>query len=131
VIDHLSFYATDFDATKKFYDAVLPPLGYAKVMEMVSTWDPSWPTRRMIAYGTPPKATFWVIEHKEKPTPRHLAFHAKSQAHVRAFHEAALKVGAKDNGAPGPRPQYHPGYYGAFVFDPDGNNVEACCHKPE
>ena len=129
MIDHLSFYATDFEATRRFYDAALAPLGYGKVMELVSTWDPEWPTRRMCAWGPEKKASFWVMEVKQPATPRHVAFVAKDHAAVEAFHRAALGAGGRDNGAPGLRPQYHPGYFGAFVLDPDGNNVEAVCHR--
>jgi catechol 2,3-dioxygenase-like lactoylglutathione lyase family enzyme len=74
---------------------------------------------------------FWVIEVKQPASPRHVAFTASDRKAVAAFHAAALRVGAKDNGAPGPRPKYHAHYFGAFVLDPDGNNVEAVCHAPE
>lgn len=130
MIDHLSFYATDYLATKRFYEQALAPLGYAAVMEMTATGNPEWPEQRMIAFGPPQRPIFWVIETKQPATPRHLAFAAKDRAGVDAFHAAALAAGGRDNGGPGPRPQYHPGYYGAFVLDPDGNNVEAVCHKP-
>jgi catechol 2,3-dioxygenase-like lactoylglutathione lyase family enzyme len=125
MIDHLSYYATDYPASKKFYDAALAPLGYVCTTEMTATWDTEFPTRRMCAYGPPGKSVFWLMEVKHPVTPRHIAFSAKSHAEVDAFHEAAIAVGAKDNGAPGPRPLYHENYYGAFVIDPDGNNVEA------
>ena len=71
-----------------------------------------------------------MVEAKQAYTPRHLAFLAPDRAAVAAFHEAALRAGGKDHGAPGPRPIYHEHYYGAFVLDPDGNNVEAVCHAP-
>ncbi len=129
MIDHLSTYCTDFDATRAFYSSVLPPLGYEKVVDTVSSWDAEWPTRRLCAYGPPGKPAFWVIEVKQPASPRHVAFAAASRPAVDAFHAAALEVGAKDNGAPGPRPIYHPNYYGAFALDPDGNNVEAVCHQ--
>ncbi len=129
MIDHLSTYATDFAATKAFYEKVLSPLGYRLVREMVAEWDRDFPTRRFCAFGPGDRPILWVIEVKERSTPRHVAFAAKDRASVDAFHAAALAVGAKDNGPPGPRPVYHPGYYGAFVFDPDGNNVEAVCHE--
>lgn len=125
VIHHLSTYATDFEATKRFYEAALAPLGFGVVMELTSTWDPDHPTRRMAAFGPPQRPVLWVTEVKTAASPRHVAFVAKSPAAVEAFHRAALAIGAKDNGAPGPRPQYSPGYFGAFVLDPDGNNVEA------
>lgn len=131
MIDHVSFYATDYEKTRDFYRAALPPLGYEQVMEMTAAWNPAWPTQRMVAFGPPGKPAFWVIETREPATPRHLAFHAETRAAVDAFHRAALGAGGRDNGGPGVRAMYHPTYYGAFVLDPDGNNVEAVCHKPE
>ena len=131
MIDHLSFYATDYPKTKHFYEQCLVPLGSAIVMEMTATWNSEWPEQRMCAFGPPNRPIFWIIETRQAATPRHLAFTAKSHAMVDAFHAAALAAGGVDNGAPGPRPQYHPGYYGAFVIDPDGNNVEAVTHRPE
>jgi len=130
MIDHLSTYATNYSATKEFYEAALRPLGYAVVRELVATWDEEFPERRACAFGPVGKATFWVIETKQTVTPRHVAFSAPDRASVGAFHEAALRVGGKDNGTPDPRPFYHEHYFGAFVLDPDGNNVEAVCHTP-
>ena len=129
MIDHLSTYATSYDATKRFYEAALAPLGSRLDHEIVTTWDPAFPTRRACAFG-PGRSVFWVIEVREPATPRHTAFSAKSRAEVDAFHRAALAAGGRDHGAPGVRAIYHPNYYGAFVLDPDGNNVEAVCHEP-
>jgi len=128
MIDHLSTSAIDFDATQKFYDAVFATLGYERNVDMVTSWDPENPTRRICAYGPGQKPTFWVGEAGEANGSRHVAFVAADRAAVDAFHAAGLEAGGKDNGAPGERPQYHPGYYGAFLIDPDGNNVEAVCH---
>ncbi|NOK14051.1 VOC family protein [Corallococcus exercitus] len=128
MIDHLSFYATDFAASKAFYEAVLPSLGAGLVMEMTATWDAEFPTRRMAAFGPPQRPVLWLIETKTPASPRHVAFTASGPEAVDGFHQAALKAGGKDNGAPGKRPHYHAGYYGAFVLDPDGNNVEAVHH---
>ena len=77
------------------------------------------------------KPDFWLHENAETGPGRHYAFTARNRAEVDAFHAAAMAAGGKDNGAPGIRAHYHPDYYGAFVIDPDGNNVEAVCHKPE
>ena len=131
VIDHLSTYATDFPATAHWYDAAMKTLGCGRVMDLVADWDPKFPTRRMAAYGPPGKPVLWVIEvpAKDKATPRHLALTAASRAVVDSFYRAAIDAGGRDNGAPGLRPDYHPNYYGAFVLDPDGNNVEAVCHQ--
>lgn len=132
MIDHLSTYATDFPATTRWYDAALKTLGCGRVMELVADWDPEFPSRRMVAYGPPGKPVLWVIEvlAKDKATPRHLALAASSRALADSFFRAAMGAGGRDNGAPGPRPNYHPNYYGAFVLDPDGNNIEVVCHQP-
>lgn len=128
MIDHLSTYAVDFARAQAFYDAALKPLGYERTAHMVATWDFDFPTRRMSAYGPPGQRILWLIEVKEKPTPRHVAFRAPTRQAVQDFFAAALQAGGLDNGGPGPREQYHPTYYGAFVLDPDGNNVEAVTH---
>jgi len=129
MIDHVSAYTTHFEASKRFYAAVLAPLGSKLQREITTSWDPEFPTRRMCAFG-PERPIFWVIEVREAASPRHMAFSAASRTQVEDFHRAALADGARDNGAPGVRAIYHPTYYGAFVFDPDGNNVEAVCHAP-
>jgi len=129
MIDHVSAYTTHYEDARRFYSAVLAPLGSKLQREITTTWDPEFPTRRMCAFG-PERPIFWVIEVREPSTPRHAAFSATTRAQVDAFHRAALATGARDNGAPGVRAIYHPNYYGAFVFDPDGNNVEAVCHAP-
>jgi len=130
MIDHLSTYTTAFERTRAFYEAALARLGAGVQHEMVTSWDPAFPERRIVAFGPPGKAVFWVIEVSEPATPRHVAFTAPDRAAVAAFHEAALAAGGTDNGPPGPRPIYHEHYFGAFVLDPDGNNVEAVCHAP-
>ena len=131
MIDHLSTHATDYPATKSFYEACLGALGYELQAEMVATWDAEFPTRRICAFGPPGKPAYWVMETKESIGTRHVAFLASDRDSVTAFHEAALKAGGEDNGAPGLRPIYHEHYFGAFAFDPDGNNIEAVCHSPE
>ena len=130
MIDHLSSYATDFEATRRFYGAVLPGLGFPCTAEMAMPSDPDLPGRRIAAFGPAGRTCFWVIESLERASPGHVAFRAESRAAVDAFHRAAIEAGATDHGAPGLRPEYHPDYYGAFVLDPDGNNVEAVCHVP-
>jgi catechol 2,3-dioxygenase-like lactoylglutathione lyase family enzyme len=131
LIDHLSTYATDYVATKRFYDAAFGALGYSVQTEMVASWDADFPTRRCCAWGPPGRPVFWVIEARETASPRHLAFSAPDRQTVRAFHQAALSAGGRDHGEPGLRPIYHQHYFGAFALDPDGNNVEAVCHEPE
>ncbi len=130
MIDHLSSYTTDYDASRAFYLAALAPLGYGLQREMQTEWDPDWPTRRCAAFGPDGKPVLWIIEVRQAVSPRHVAFHAPGRAAVDAFHAAALANGGSDHGAPGPRPIYHEHYYGAFAIDPDGNNVEAVCHAP-
>ena len=85
----------------------------------------------MCAFGPEGKPIFWIIETKDSYTPRHTAFSTDSRELVDKFHEAGVQNGGTDNGAPGLRPMYHEHYYGAFLIDPDGNNIEAVCHAPE
>ena len=119
VLDHVGLAVADLAATRAFYTAALEPLGFGVVMEFPG----------VIALGLPQQPELWM--HQGAPSaPIHLAFHAADRARVDAFHAAALAVGGTDNGAPGLRPHYHPGYYGAYVLDPDGNNVEAVHHGP-
>lgn len=130
VIDHVSTYATDFAATRRFYEAALGALGSRVQTEFVATWNAEFPTQRICAF-CPARAVFWVIEVRQPSSPRHIAFAAASREAVRRFHAAGLTAGGKDNGAPGPRQVYHPDYYAAYLLDPDGNNVEAVCRNPE
>ena len=130
MIDHLSTYATDYPATRRFYEAALGALGYTLQSEPPSTQSRGPAAPRRCAFGPAGAFVFWVIEADTPTTPRHMAFAARDRAGVEAFHRAALAAGGRDNGPPGLRPQYHPNYYGAFVLDPDGNNVEAVCHRP-
>lgn len=127
MIDHLGICVADFNASKAFYDKAMAPLG-ASLLMMV----PAEHTGgvKVGGYGRE-RPTFWLHEGREPGPGQHIAFSARSRAEVDAFHEAALAAGGRDNGAPGLRPHYHPDYYGAFVFDPDGNNIEAVCHLPE
>lgn len=131
MIDHMSTYATDYPQTKQFYEAALAALGYSVQTEFVAKWNPDFPTQRMCAFGVDGKPAFWLIETKEKHTPRHFAFVAHSRSDADAFYEEAIDNGGIDNGKPGLRPIYHENYYGAFAIDPDGNNVEAVCHQAE
>jgi len=128
MIDHLGINVADFDASKAFYDKAMAPLG-ASLLHMV----PSEYTggAKVGGYGRD-RPVFWLSDQAaEQKSTQHVAFTARSRAEVDAFHAAALAAGGKDNGGPGLRPHYHPDYYGAYVFDPDGNNVEAVCHAPE
>lgn len=131
MIDHLSTYALDYARTKAFYAAAFNTLGYSLQTESVTEWDTEFPTRRICAFGEPGKTLFWIIETKVNYTPRHIAFSADTRKVVDHFYEQALQHGGKDNGKPGLRVIYHEHYYGAFCIDPDGNDIEAVCHKPE
>jgi catechol 2,3-dioxygenase-like lactoylglutathione lyase family enzyme len=129
MIDHVGTNTTDFARAQAFYDATLGALGYVRNSNM--EWkDEGGVTRHACSYGTGRKPTLWLAEVGSPPTPRHIAFVAKDRSAVDAFHAAGLALGAKDNGPPGLREHYHPNYYGAFLIDPDGNNVEAVCHFP-
>jgi catechol 2,3-dioxygenase-like lactoylglutathione lyase family enzyme len=128
MIDHLSTYATDFVSTKAFYTAVLGELGYSVQADMAFEEDPDLPGRRACAFGPTGRPAFWLVEVLEAYSPRHVAFTAEDRERVAAFHAAGLLAGGEDLGAPGPRPIYHENYFGAFLTDPDGNNVEAVCH---
>src|SRR5262245_65014241 len=124
MIDHISTYATDYDATRRFYQGALAPLGYALQVEMVASWDAEFPTRRICAFGPAGKGAFWIIEVKTAASPRHVAFAAADRAGVAAFHRAALAAGGRDHGAPGMRPHYTARYFGDFVIDPTGHTVD-------
>ena len=121
MLDHVGVRVKDYEWSKRFYTSALAPLGYTVIMEFGGT------TAGLGAKGKP---DFWISQGQ--PTgPLHLAFVSPDRATVDAFYYAALAAGGSDNGGPGLRPEYHPAYYGAFVIDPDGNNVEAVCHKSE
>jgi catechol 2,3-dioxygenase-like lactoylglutathione lyase family enzyme len=120
MIDHIGIEVSDHARSKAFYAAALAPLGYAVVMEYEG-----W-----CGLGREGKPDFW-IHGSAKTAPRlHVAFASPDRKTVDAFYLAALTAGARDNGAPGIRAHYHPNYYGAFVIDPDGHNIEAVCHRP-
>jgi len=118
VIDHLMLTVRDVARSRDFYRKALEPLGFGVQMEFEQT----------CAFGPPGKPCFWLRPGDLPTTPMHLAFMARDRPGVDAFHAAALAAGAADNGAPGLREHYHPNYYGGFVIDPDGHNVEAVCH---
>jgi catechol 2,3-dioxygenase-like lactoylglutathione lyase family enzyme len=120
-IDHIGFNVGDFAKSKDFYCRALAPLG----IEIVMSGD-NW-----AMLGKNGKPEFWFGTYGTKPGRIHLAFAAENRAQVRAFYDAAIAAGGTDNGAPGIREQYHPNYYGAYVIDPDGHNIEAVYHQPE
>lgn len=130
IIDHVGVSVKDAARTKEFYQKALAPLGITLILE----YGPH------LGFGRDGKPELWfagAVTSYQRPdqlatiTPVHLCLAAKNRAEVDAFYQAALAAGAKDNGPPGIRAMYHPSYYGAFVIDPDGHNLEACVHRPE
>ena len=123
MLDHVSIQCGDTAASAAFYDAVLLPLGATRVMEFGP----------VIGYGADGDPDFWIGPNTSGGPNRenHLAFAAVDRGAVREFFAAAVALGAEVLHEPREWPEYHPGYYGAFVRDPDGNNVEAVCHSPE
>jgi catechol 2,3-dioxygenase-like lactoylglutathione lyase family enzyme len=122
MLDHVGFAVSDYERSKAFYAKALAPLGIALLLE---------PAGQAAGFGHDGKRFFW-IEAQGRPAQGrlHVAFAVEDRDTVDAFYAAALEAGAADNGAPGVREIYHPNYYGAYVLDPDGHNVEAVCHKP-
>jgi catechol 2,3-dioxygenase-like lactoylglutathione lyase family enzyme len=123
MLDHLSIQCADIGASARFYDAALAALGGRRIMEF----------GEVIGYGVPPMPDFWLgpLTSGDGFRESHIAFSAADRAAVRAFFDAAVAAGAEVLHEPRVWPEYHPSYYGAFVRDPDGNNVEAVCHTPE
>jgi catechol 2,3-dioxygenase-like lactoylglutathione lyase family enzyme len=128
MIDHVGFPVADYARSKAFYEQALAPLGYALVMEVGAQHTESGSPAA--GFGADGKPDFWIGGEGGLAKQMHIAIAVKDRAMVDAFYQAALAAGARDNGAPGLRPQYHPNYYAAFVLDPDGHNVEAVCHTP-
>jgi catechol 2,3-dioxygenase-like lactoylglutathione lyase family enzyme len=118
ILDHVVINVSDLERSRRFYAAALAPLGVSELMSRPGT----------AGFGIRGKPEFWLRE-RELADPVHVAF-ATDRATVDAFHAAAIAAGATDNGGPGVREIYHPAYYGAFVLDPDGHNIEAVCHRP-
>lgn len=118
-IDHISINVTDFAVSKAFFAAALAPLDIVPAME----------AGQSCGFGRDGQLDFWIASG-ERHVPLHIAFTAQDRAQVRAFHRAALEAGGRDNGGPGIRANYHPDYYAAFVYGPDGHNIEAVCHAP-
>ena len=119
MLDHVTIGVTDFAKARAFYDAALAPLGLTYMASDGASF---------AGYGDGEKAFFWIGLKPAPQTGVHVAFAAPERAKVDAFYAAALAAGGRDNGAPNLRPQYHADYYGAFVLDPDGHNIEAVCH---
>jgi len=119
MLDHVTIGVTDAERSKQFYDRALRPLGIARLYAEGES---------AAGYGVRPKAFFWIGLKDNPQTGAHVAFTVPDRATVDRFHEEAIAAGGQDNGPPGIRPHYHANYYGAFVLDPDGHNIEAVCH---
>ena len=118
MIDHIGLRTTRFENMVAFYETVLKPLGYEKLMEFPDA----------AGFGNNDEPVFWIGQVDENPTGIHIGLTAPTRSSVDAFFASAIGAGAKDNGPPGLRDLYGPNYYAAFVIDPDGNNLEAVCH---
>ena len=120
MIDHVGLGVSDLEQSKAFYQQALGPLGYQLLMERDGS----------AGLGRNGKPDLWIHANRPLSGPTHVAIASPDRATVHAFHAAGLAAGGRDNGPPGLRPHYHPEYFGAFVLDPDGNNIEAVCHRP-
>jgi catechol 2,3-dioxygenase-like lactoylglutathione lyase family enzyme len=127
MIDHIGLAVANMERSKAFYVDALKPLGIAIVMEVTAEQTGA---DAHAGFGKDDKAFFWIGGGAKPKGGTHVAFTAPTRTDVDAFYHAALAAGGRDNGPPGLRPHYHPDFYGAFVFDPDGNNIEASCRKP-
>jgi len=131
VIDHTGVNVADVARSRLFYAAALAPIGYQVLAEIPAAVTGS---TDVIGFGEAPKPDFWIsgatAQRPVNHPPLHVAFRVANRTQVDAFFHAAIAAGGRDNGAPGVRAHYHPDYYGAFVLDPDGHNIEAVCHEP-
>jgi catechol 2,3-dioxygenase-like lactoylglutathione lyase family enzyme len=127
MLDHIGIAVSDFESAQRFYAQALAPLSIS--LQMSVTREQTGASAHA-GFGSQGKPYFWIGDGRAPATGVHVAFTAGTRAAVDAFHAAALAAGGRDNGAPGLRPHYHAHYYGAFVLDPDGNNIEAVCHAP-
>ncbi len=128
MIAHVGIIVSDIERSKNFYLAALTPIGYQMLREYGVT--ATRPTASA-AFGAPPRADLWLYQGIPGQVTTHIAFQVDRRSLVDEFYAAALAAGGRDNGKPGPRPQYSANYYGAFVLDPDGYNIEAVCREPE
>ncbi|WLI76446.1 VOC family protein [Kosakonia sp. H02] len=125
VIDHIEIAVTDAEASRQFYEQALAPLGFQLILALT----PAQTRTEGLRFGLGPEGypRLWLHDNDIPGAPVHLAFTAEDRMKVNQFWQAALQAGGKDNGAPGVRRHYHDAYYAAYVFDPDGNNVEVVC----
>jgi catechol 2,3-dioxygenase-like lactoylglutathione lyase family enzyme len=128
MIDHTGLQVSNPEGSRHFYERALAALGYAMLVEVPKEFTQG---KAVLGFGVPAKPDFWISEGTPNSPRIHIAFRAETRKQVDDFYRAALAAGGKDNGAPGPRAHYHKDYYGAFVLDPDGHNIEAVCHLAE
>jgi catechol 2,3-dioxygenase-like lactoylglutathione lyase family enzyme len=121
MLDHVTIGVSNIERSTQFYDRALRPLGITRLYAEGEGF---------AGYGISPKAFFWIGWRDTPQTGAHIALTAPDRATVDRFHDEAIAAGGRDNGHPGIRRNYHPNYYGAFVLDPDGHNIEAVCHLP-
>jgi catechol 2,3-dioxygenase-like lactoylglutathione lyase family enzyme len=129
MLDHIGFAVSDAERSRLFYDVLLGAIGLERIVTIGAEDNGSGGTAH--GYGTADNPFFWIGDNERVGEGTHVAFRVESRTLVAAFHAAGLAAGGTDNGAPGLRPHYGPNYYAAFVFDPDGINVEAVCHRAE
>jgi catechol 2,3-dioxygenase-like lactoylglutathione lyase family enzyme len=130
MLDHIGIRTSHYAAASSFYQAVMAAMGGGQKMSVPLEYTGG---KHVVGFGRD-MPVFWLTEvdtGTANQSPQHIAFSARNRAEVDAFYRAAMAAGGRDNGGPGLRPDYHPDYYAAFAFDPDGNNIEAVCHKPE
>ena len=128
MLDHIGFSVSNLKVSRIFYERALKPLGIAPVMEVTPEMTGTSDSHVGFGAGRP---FFWIGTGGKVSVGTHVAFAAESRKTVDEFYAAAIAAGGRDNGKPGLRPHYHENYYGAFVLDPDGNNIEAVCHAPK
>ena len=126
MIDHMGISVSDIAKSRAFYESALGALGMSVQME--ATRDQTESGGTALGFGVPGEKIFWIADEERPGEGTHVAFKADTRAQVDAFHKAGLEAGGRDNGAPGLRPHYGPNYYAAFVYDPDGANIEAVCY---
>ena len=125
MIDHVAVLVRDIAESSAFYSQALAPTGYSELVELPDTLGGQAPT---VGFCHADGSDFWIRQGTATVPPIHVAFRVSSRSAVDVFYEAAIAAGGTDNGPPGLRPEYHENYYGAFLLDPDGHNVEAVCH---
>ena len=128
MLDHIGIAVSNIERSRAFYDQALSPIGITLLWTVGPEQTESGGTT--LGYGSDGKPYFWIGDNERTEEGTHIAFSVHTRQEVDAFYAAALAAGGRDNGAPGLRPHYHPNYYGAFVLDPDGHNIEAVCHDP-